>query len=166
MVAPAQRAERAADAVGVFQLSGTSQLLHQGGAGITLGHRGIAHVAPRGHVRKDVGVEGVEVDVTHPAEPHHPHAAADVDPHDVGNHLRAQVARKADNASRAGMHVGHHADFASGERLHSDQDAQLLHSRLLDPVGENLHVISFKFNHTVCFTHKVSQSPAQLMEFD
>ena len=71
----------------------------------------------RGHRALHIAIELNKVVARNGLRKRHTiHPASDVDPHQVGNHLVAQVCRKANHAALALMGIGHDADLGAFKR--------------------------------------------------
>ena len=133
MVATAQGADGLVQTLALLEKPVAVQLPNNGfGFGIDLhillGQRHVlvtAEVAPRRYGLQDECVERVEINGFRHFKRLHEDAAADVNAHNVGNHLVAQIAREADHAARASVHIGHNADFAVGEHPDGEQSLDL-----------------------------------------
>ena len=128
MIAAAKRPDRLIDTPRILDLAVAVELKHELlGLAVNvhlLPHKRLEAVFilarhhPRGHIRTDMLIESMKIDVAYVSEPEYAHTATYVHPHDVGDHLVAQVAGKTDHTSRAGVHVGHDAYLLIGEHIY------------------------------------------------
>ena len=95
-----------------------------------------AHVAPMRDVFRDERIELGEVYALF-LKPHHVHAAADIDAHEIGYDEIVHGHRSPDGAALARVNVRHNADLRSRRERLIAKRADLPLRRGLDDVGVN-----------------------------